>query len=162
MHLHVFNLTSSTLSYTCTPRRNARARYAGVTLDPHSSASIPSASRRFDLATISFDGGSTDEKFLAQHEHSLLGPFNIHLRRPLALGAMVQRLRVREDCPWDVYHTKVRRTFLSPDCVINANIQVDGRHTVYILPKRNFATFLSALPDSISLADVCLPGTHDT
>lgn len=33
---------------------------------------------------------------------------------------------------------------------------------MYIFPKRDMATFLSALPDSVSLSDLCLPGTHDT
>ncbi|KAI0029335.1 PLC-like phosphodiesterase [Vararia minispora EC-137] len=40
--------------------------------------------------------------------------------------------------------------------------QAEKHHTLFIFPKRDLASFLSDLPDSVSLTDVCLPGTHDT
>ncbi|RXW19859.1 hypothetical protein EST38_g6010 [Candolleomyces aberdarensis] len=58
-------------------------------------------------------------------------------------GASWIDLKVVEDCPWRVYWFWPAKSMV-------------------VLSKRNMASYLSELPDTLSLAGLVLPGTHDT
>ncbi|GJE87940.1 PLC-like phosphodiesterase [Phanerochaete sordida] len=68
------------------------------------------------------------------------------IRVPLSLGAKWIAVPVPEECPWLVYRVKVTKR----------------HHQLLILPRRDLSSFLSEIPDSVSLSCVTLPGTHDT
>ncbi|CDO68891.1 hypothetical protein BN946_scf185000.g34 [Trametes cinnabarina] len=65
---------------------------------------------------------------------------------PLTFGAKWKTIRLREDCPWRIYRGRITRR----------------HHKLTILPRRNLASFLSEMPDSLPLSALVLPGTHDT
>ncbi|KAJ2925495.1 hypothetical protein H1R20_g11599, partial [Candolleomyces eurysporus] len=58
-------------------------------------------------------------------------------------GASWIDLKVAADCPWRVYWFRPAKSMV-------------------VLSKRNMASYLSELPDTLSLAALVLPGTHDS
>ncbi|KIY66050.1 PLC-like phosphodiesterase [Cylindrobasidium torrendii FP15055 ss-10] len=73
-------------------------------------------------------------------------PLNYTIRLALSLGSSWKTHSLPDDCPWRAFTVKVHR----------------AHSHLIILPKRDARTFLADMPDDSSLADLLLPGTHDT
>lgn len=127
-HIHVVNLTTESLLWTCGEQSNTSPSGSTITLH---------ASHRHRNLTFT---ASIPEKVKAA---SLPEPTTIAIRRH---SKPWKCLELPVSSAWKIYSLKVNR-----------------RNTrLLVLPNRNAATFLSQLPDKLSLRSLMLPGTHET
>lgn len=128
---------------------------------PSAATSIPVCSLRSHLvlsAANKFNGAS-DEEGVSVNAGAL------RVRFPLAFGAQWKVVKVEDSCPWRIYRSRVSGCTAAHLMLVAMSVhsKVSRRHhKLVILSKRNLASFLSDLPDSIPLSALTLPGTHDT
>ncbi len=85
---------------------------------------------------------------------------------PLKLGAKWKSVRVPSDGPWRIYRSKVCRMHVDLFSTVNNGGWDDqiskGCYRLSVFERRDMASFLSQMPDSLPLSSLLLPGTHDT
>lgn len=100
-----------------------------------------------------------DEKSEANSAH-LAG--NLSASIPLMMGSKWKTVRVQEQCPWRIYRSRVstssgRKYFYAK--LIYFSVQINRKHyKLTVLPRRDTASFLSDMPDSVPLSALVLPG----
>lgn len=86
---------------------------------------------------------------------------NLSASIPLTMGAKWKTVRVQEGCPWRIYRSRVSisssRTLYAK--LIYFAVQITRKHhRLTVLPRRDMASFLSDMPDSVPLSALVLPG----
>jgi len=100
-----------------------------------------------------------EEKALLDKEWDV-NPEGFKIRFSMTLSASWQVVPVATDSPWRIFCTKVSDPQFSTANESTAScLQVTRRHyKLIILRRRNLASFLSELPDSLPLSSLSLPG----
>ncbi|TCD66693.1 hypothetical protein EIP91_001047 [Steccherinum ochraceum] len=140
--LTVSNRTEHTLSVEYYGPKQPHLNSCVILPEASTSLEVSSSKSHFVLSTDSSSKWSTyddDEKVSVDADA-------FQTRFPLKFGAQWKAVKVEDGCPWRIYRSKTSRR----------------HHRLLVLPKRNLASYLSELPDSVPLSSLALPGTHDS
>ncbi|TBU26041.1 PLC-like phosphodiesterase [Dichomitus squalens] len=138
MKLTVYNETDEDLSLAFL-KPGSTTYEASLSIAPHTSAT---SAVRSTSTTVRVNA-QVSEKSDAESVSIPSGPFTTF---PLKLGAKWKSVRIPADSPWRMYRSKISK----------------GHYRLSVFPRRNLASFLSEMPDSLPLSSLLLPGTHDT
>jgi len=122
----------------------AAKQYAvDTTLFPSSVLTFEGSAATVALTLIS---QSSTEKSMYIDEELSTTPHGSTLGYSITIGTSWKSTNVDEKCPWSIYRVKMSRK----------------HYRLLILPRRDMASFLREMPDSVPLSSLTLPGTHDT
>lgn len=87
---------------------------------------------------------------------------NLSASIPLTMGAKWKTVRVQEECPWRIYRSRVSTSSGKNHLhakLIYFSVQITRKHhRLTVLPRRDMASFLSDMPESVPLSALVLPG----
>ncbi|KAM5542633.1 hypothetical protein V8D89_003594 [Ganoderma adspersum] len=149
MKLTIFNATDKHLSFSQWSGSSSKSLSdtsmllgeSDLVVPPHASGATTVSKKSFTLGIKLLE---TDEGKAASP--AATGGLQAAYKLPLKLGGRWKSIQASSDFPWRIYRSKISK----------------GHYKLTVFPRRDLASFLSEMPDSLPLSSLVLPGTHDT
>lgn len=156
MRVTILNLTEQILSCSYAGQSNAHTNPI-IPL-------LPSVATPAEFSTprtkVSLHPTDTDTLSDIELKGWKINPEGLLIQLSLTLGALWKVIPVPDGCPWRIYLTRVRDSYLSLTEMLTSPQITRRHHKLLIFPQRSLCSFLSEMPDKSPLSSLCLPGNY--